>query len=1228
MEQGLRTAVRAMLKATTGTGLRGMSGVNLDHRDTTRGSLVLDKRVELIEAPTMQLALVLDVLVVLAASHQARFTDVGEVLQDDSRALWGRVYNVFRKHMVMVFASPKLFAAHLLEVSLGRAAAFGLQLSFQTEGTPFLFFPPALPQEVTITCDGGSVESQVYTSDSIGRGNIRGGNAHHDMQGKSSLAIAQVRATRFVAHILHQVRRHGKGQFNTARNRCKAYSADVPLHPIRTLVIADTAVLTHRTRDGLEHRNGASLLLGVSYCGGVCFFLLRRPPQRRLDGFRRLDASGTHQLGRQVRMECSQGIVRLFVQLHPIARLAGKAKSSNGIETRRMFIKRSLQDTSLLIGRMQVYHNRSIHTESISYMSRNCNTQTERNGCASSPCVEAQGSLHSRIDERFKVERASFLASIQGITVEEEREQYSSFLLIRLMFLYFLQQRGFLAGDVHYLSNRLQLMQKLYGKDTFYRCFLLSLFANGLGAERPSPDALLGTVPALDKRLFRLHQVEHNNPTLHIPDTAFTRFFAFLDAYQWRLDDGPLRHDNEINHSLLGHVFEQYINQQQMGAYYTREDVTDYIAKNTILSRLFDAVEDLHPEAFKPQGKIWRLLQEHAERYIHATIQADLHLPMETTREYSIRRVRLTALLTQMRAGKIHNIDDLITYNLDIALFAQDVLASCDEPSLLYAFYTSLRALTILDPTCGSGAFLFAALRVLEPLYDACIQRMSAMITNSDQQLSHDFSTILAQVQQQPNRRCFVLKLILAFNLYGVDFMEEAVDICRLRLYLELLVRIERAEDMKSASSLKHNIRAGNALVGSVSTRSLDAISDIPGSKQELVLREQFDRDLAREYGIDLNDVVRFEQWRVSHKPFHWCVEFRDIISNGGFDVILGNPPYVEYEESRFLYTLPHFETRACANLYPLVVERSHTLLSPQGRHGMILPLAAFATRNMIPFIEGFLHWFPCSWLSFYHFRPSMLFSGGKVASIPTVIYLAKNTGQEQRFSTAVAKWSAEQRKQLFSSLSYSHITTRCDPENRHYYPKFGSSLENALLEKLLCHTTVASYLAKAPGANNMFYRSAGGLYWKVFLNFAWPYQTTSNKQCTFRSEYDRDVFVALFNSSLFWWYYTVTFDTFNLKDYMLFGFRFTYPQSDDTIAALRELCQQLMQDYRNNAKHLKRGETGSYTIYAKKSKTILDEIDRILVLHYGFTDEELDFIINYDIKYRVGQENGYIFSS
>jgi Eco57I restriction-modification methylase len=391
-------------------------------------------------------------------------------------------------------------------------------------------------------------------------------------------------------------------------------------------------------------------------------------------------------------------------------------------------------------------------------------------------------------------------------------------------------------------------------------------------------------------------------------------------------------------------------------------------------------------------------------------------------------------------------------------------------------------------------------------------------------------------------------------------------------------------------------------------------------------LRAELDRHLAPAYGIDRNNIInetayqeRYKQWQKSHQPFHWWVEFYEIMNGGGFDVIIGNPPYVEYNKKTFPYTIQGFETLRCSNLYPYIIERSHHLLSSEGHHGMVVPLSAFATKNMIPLINGLERWFPQTWLSFYHFRPSMLFSGGKVASIPTAVYLAKAGGEILRFSTNVNKWRTEQRNLLFTHLMYSPITIPKDPENQHYYPHFGVACENSIMKKLLRHRCVNNYLSKVSNQNTMYYREAGGLYWKIFINFPWPYQSISNKQCYFQECYDRDVFVALFNSSLFWWYYTVTFDTFHQKDYMLFGFRFLYPEDKIIVDGLRKRGSLLIADFQRHAKHLKRDKTGSYTIYARKSKPLIDEIDRVLAQHYGFTDEELDFIINYDIKYRMG---------
>ena len=88
------------------------------------------------------------------------------------------------------------------------------------------------------------------------------------------------------------------------------------------------------------------------------------------------------------------------------------------------------------------------------------------------------------------------------------------------------------------------------------------------------------------------------------------------------------------------------------------------------------------------------------------------------------------------------------------------MILDCEGPELLRAFWKAMRQVSVLDPACGSGAFLFAALNVLEPLYDACLERMEAFVdeldhssgTHSPAKFS-DFRECLKEVERHPNRR-------------------------------------------------------------------------------------------------------------------------------------------------------------------------------------------------------------------------------------------------------------------------------------------------------------------------------------------------------------------------------------------------------------------------------------------------------------------------------------------
>ena len=432
-----------------------------------------------------------------------------------------------------------------------------------------------------------------------------------------------------------------------------------------------------------------------------------------------------------------------------------------------------------------------------------------------------------RFYERFRTELTAFQGFIDGITAQGDREWYASLMLNRMMFVYFVQKRGFLDGDPDYLRNRLSRVQSKRGSgqfQQFYRDFLLKLFHEGLGqreSERsPELTELLGQVPFLNGGLFDPHELERDNPDIRISDEAFKRVFDFFDGYRWHLDERPRRDDNEINPDVLGYIFEKYVNQKQMGAYYTKEDITGYISRNTVIPFLFDAAKKECPVAFSPGGGVWRLLQDDPDRYIYPAVghglawaystdaeptrlEQPIHLPddiaagvgdvskregwnrpapeeyalpTETWREVVARRGRYQEVRDKLAAGEISDVNDLITLNLDAEQFALDVIVQSEGSELLRAFWHSLygkrdrsnTGISVLDPTCGSGAFLFAALNILEPLYTACVEGMRGFLNDAERserkrspKYLEGFRKVRDEADGHPSQRYYILKSIV-----------------------------------------------------------------------------------------------------------------------------------------------------------------------------------------------------------------------------------------------------------------------------------------------------------------------------------------------------------------------------------------------------------------------------------------------------------------------------------
>ncbi|MEG3837818.1 Eco57I restriction-modification methylase domain-containing protein [Microcoleus sp. Z1_C3] len=529
--------------------------------------------------------------------------------------------------------------------------------------------------------------------------------------------------------------------------------------------------------------------------------------------------------------------------------------------------------------------------------------------------------------EEFKQQHVEFLSVIRGIDKETDRRWYTSVLLNRLMFVYFLQRKGFIdSGKMLYLQEKLA-ESKQRGTDLFYSEFLKTLFFEGfakpLDLREEGVKELIGDVKYLNGGLFLEHPIEQNYPNIAIPDAAFEKIFNLFAAYSWNLDDTVGGKENEINPAVLGYIFEKYINQKAFGAYYTRPEITEYLCDRTINKLILDRVNNLSSSnSFSPLTKGGR--------------GGSLHQQDNASNSFS-------PLSKGGRGGSsphFETITELLT-NLDANLCR----------SLLTEILPNL---TLLDPACGSGAFLVAAMKTLIYIYSTVIGTSKFL---NDRYLNDYLKDI---EKEHSSLNYYIKKRIISDNLYGVDIMPEAVEIAKLRLFLALVSAAQNVNDLEPLPNIDFNIMAGNSLIGLL--RVDDA--EYEGSGTQLNLFHKTYRQVLEEknrlisiyrhattYSQNLQSLrdeiaekkapaieninkilledfkqlkIKFEQAQISGKPikrtltladiealkpFHWGYEFDEILhQRGGFDAIITNPPWEIFKPNAREFFVQHNE--------------------------------------------------------------------------------------------------------------------------------------------------------------------------------------------------------------------------------------------------------------------------------------------------------------------------------
>ena len=294
--------------------------------------------------------------------------------------------------------------------------------------------------------------------------------------------------------------------------------------------------------------------------------------------------------------------------------------------------------------------------------------------------------------------------------------------------------------------------------------------------------------------------------------------------------------ESEVDVNILGHIFENSLSEI--------EEITQQIEAGLGSSPLGEVGRGLVSK--RKQDGVFYTTQYITKYIVENTVG---RLCTEKKQELGIKEEEFLADKNRQKQTKIRLLEQLNQYR------------------------EWLKQITILDPACGSGAFLNAALRFLIDEHKR-IDEMEAKVTES--------TFVFPDVEKD----------ILEHNLYGVDINEESVEIAQLSLWLRT------AKPRRKLNTLNQNIKCGNSLIS--------------------------DPAIAGE------------------KAFNWQEEFPQVFAKGGFDVVIGNPPYVQLQSMGAMsdvYAQCGFETyNKSADLYCLFTERGYSLLKKGGVQSFIMP--------------------------------------------------------------------------------------------------------------------------------------------------------------------------------------------------------------------------------------------------------------------------------------------------
>ena len=670
-----------------------------------------------------------------------------------------------------------------------------------------------------------------------------------------------------------------------------------------------------------------------------------------------------------------------------------------------------------------------------------------------------------------------------------------------------------------------------------------------------------------------------------------------------KASETTLKNSDKNNLVQPGEIYlsQDAMERKETGAYYTPEDVVDYIVKNTVGKRLDELKTELDDELKEVRDEL-------------------SYEPVE-----------------QRRKQLQHEIDEKT-----VEFITEKILS-----------------LSIVDSAMGSGHFLVnAAYQVSNYIVD---------ILEGNKWENEEINADVTYWRRKVVENC----------IYGIDINNLSVLLARLSLWL-----ISVTND-KALSFIDHHLKCGNSIVGTTTDKVQYINKDIPlfnmtkeqymfpiikryerikeiGSDTKAdvalqheayeeiradlaVIKRKMDYYLANMYTGGISDEEEFRkvmyaenisffdapsikplmEYADSNKFFHWELEFPEVFIRGGFDIAIGNPPYVESPTKPFEKL--DLVTIDSQNLYAYMLEK--TIRNSRGYYGFIVPLSAMYSTKTAK-LQSFLKENGKLWVSNYGIRPAKIF---KRAEQRVSILIGQKSEEKKVYSTDYQRWYSTERKLLFNKLRYADVT---DVDEWTFVPKVSDEVETTILKKLeKMDATLGEYMTNQ-NENEVVYHSVGR-YWLKAFDFVPIFnneksgvtRSTKYKSIYFKRELDRNIVIAIINSSLFYWFWIVmsACRDFTKKDISEFPFS-TNNLSNVDCQELNDLIKQLMDSYQSNSRIIEtngvNGKTTLQEFHPKHNKLIIDELEKIVGKIYGLDDEEVEFVRDYDLRFRMSDED------